>query len=1001
MPPRRNADESSANKAKKSKTQGFAAILDSALEQGAYALEEETALGKYLTEIGSTEGADPRGDQAGINYLLFGCVKANHVDNLLRVLQDPRVKALTPHCKFNRFIMAPSFASYDMDEATDDEDIAGITLLQYAAELGHTECVKVIISEKAGGEKPATSVGTWGFTALHIAAWHCHTEVVELLLRGGAKVNALSMGGYAWQNWCSSVLEATPLHCVFLGLFDRSKKLNADPDRRTQEHRNALECVRILLQSGARINALCGAATVAGTLPYRCGCYAEGPDDRFESLSPLHLATIAAHVEAVELLLEHGAVQTPLGYEGKLNYLNADVKDPEDVDVDDGEDDEAEEGAAAGAAGTSKAKNKNQSASAGGIDVDLPPLQSVGPKKEMQQLLGPILLNDPIFYKGDKTIQPRPFTCSSPAQMARGWLPITIACATEAKCTQGGKDEEAARYNQIAHLLKAALEANAVYTKYPVTPRESRGFIEKDEVEADDETEKAKATMIRLRLELGDLLPLANDLFGHWDIDSDDEDAIDGEGKVDYLPPEYIAMVDAANQDWAMPEAVQEAFMAFAHKVFADFCGMFVSKYLHKDTAYVLLQMAKLWLQPFEVALLQLHIDGATDEEVESQWKALIEANLPDNQLRKYCTKEAEKALVGKVADVTKRFAKQLCSLFVPEIYDGTPTPKEDSLIPKAFLICGATFEYAVAELLELSMNFLSMERKQNFPIEDFFDELPADDESDDDDDEDEAEGEGEGDDQDEAEEQLSEEDKELFAYKKLRRHKKLDKTSFDRNVFQDALSIRPFDVLCSVANDEELRASVMGSWAEQEKLAGINFVKQGWYGDKVMERLAREFFASEEVMGVICEKAVEHRMDVYDFEPVLRALLCNKPADLDLNDAAMFMSGKLEDEDLKVCLRKVMGKYGVVVAGGDPQSKAVAAFETGRLSLLLGRYDAALAMLTKCVEMIGAIEEEGKEWQKQWPSKVLAKQSLAEAMAVTGDVAGSIATFAEAAAMA
>jgi cytochrome c len=62
-----------------------------------------------------------------------------------------------------------------------------------------------------------------GLTPLHLAAAHCHTNVVVLLLNKGASINRKGMGG------------ATPLHLA------------------AQE--GCVDCIIVLLERGAKINA--------------------------------------------------------------------------------------------------------------------------------------------------------------------------------------------------------------------------------------------------------------------------------------------------------------------------------------------------------------------------------------------------------------------------------------------------------------------------------------------------------------------------------------------------------------------------------------------------------------------------------------------------------------------------------------------------------------------------------------------------------------------------
>ena len=81
----------------------------------------------------------------GLLSLLFSAVTRDDVDTLSAVLADKRVKALG-RCEFSFNRGNCGYAYCDMsDEMTDDEDCAGVTLLQYAAEIGASGCAEVLL----------------------------------------------------------------------------------------------------------------------------------------------------------------------------------------------------------------------------------------------------------------------------------------------------------------------------------------------------------------------------------------------------------------------------------------------------------------------------------------------------------------------------------------------------------------------------------------------------------------------------------------------------------------------------------------------------------------------------------------------------------------------------------------------------------------------------------------------------------------------------------------
>ncbi|KAK5866871.1 hypothetical protein PBY51_011410 [Eleginops maclovinus] len=115
-----------------------------------------------------------------------------------------------------------------------------------AAQNGHTECVKLLLS--AGS--PADVSDENGFTSLHFAAAHGHSSCVEVLLSAGAAVDVAAPGGQT---------------SLFLAC-----------------EAGSVECVRVLLSAGAD-RSLCTTD----------GCTA------------LHAAVRSGHVETLRLLLCH------------------------------------------------------------------------------------------------------------------------------------------------------------------------------------------------------------------------------------------------------------------------------------------------------------------------------------------------------------------------------------------------------------------------------------------------------------------------------------------------------------------------------------------------------------------------------------------------------------------------------------------------------------------------------------------------------------------------
>jgi len=137
-------------------------------------------------------------------------------------------------------------------EALEEQPRKGITALEWAAMVGHTEVVKVLLDNNADVNARRTDDGA---TPLDAAAYNGHTEVVKLLLDNNADVNARR----------TSDDGATPLYIA------------ADNGH--------TEVVRLLLDNNADVNA-------------RHADYGS---------TPLYAAAYNGHTEVVKLLLDNNA----------------------------------------------------------------------------------------------------------------------------------------------------------------------------------------------------------------------------------------------------------------------------------------------------------------------------------------------------------------------------------------------------------------------------------------------------------------------------------------------------------------------------------------------------------------------------------------------------------------------------------------------------------------------------------------------------------------------
>lgn len=134
-------------------------------------------------------------------------------------------------------------------DGVDGRDELGRTPLHWACATGKLRVAELLLTRPRGPVADVNAVESRNKTALHIAAAHDREDIVQLLLKHGADIEARSDGGW------------TPLH-------------NACD-------KGSVVIVRLLLQAGARINA-----------------------QLLNGVTPLHLAAQAGHREVVECLLE-------------------------------------------------------------------------------------------------------------------------------------------------------------------------------------------------------------------------------------------------------------------------------------------------------------------------------------------------------------------------------------------------------------------------------------------------------------------------------------------------------------------------------------------------------------------------------------------------------------------------------------------------------------------------------------------------------------------------
>ena len=188
-----------------------------------------------------------------------------------------------------------------------DMDRGGFTPLLYAAREGCGECVKELLA----GHADIDLQDARGTTPLVLAIMNMQFDTAKLLIESGADIQLWDFSGM------------TPLYsAVDVSSVPRGFR----PDTPSTDLTTSLDIIRLLLERGANVNA-----QLKLPLPSRTPAAAGGrADKRLHNIgaTPLLRASVGADLQAMKLLIDHGAlVELPLA-DGTTPMLAAIMPSP-------------------------------------------------------------------------------------------------------------------------------------------------------------------------------------------------------------------------------------------------------------------------------------------------------------------------------------------------------------------------------------------------------------------------------------------------------------------------------------------------------------------------------------------------------------------------------------------------------------------------------------------------------------------------------------------------
>jgi ankyrin repeat protein len=236
----------------------------------------DVAAAKLLLDKGANPNA--KETQRGQTALMWAA--ANSQGAMVRLLLD---RGALPDAKSDTDLMTPLVSS---EPRAQPRPPGGMTAMLFSAREGCMECVKALVEHGAKLDLPDPE----GVTPLISAVFNTHFDVAKYLVDQGANINR-------WDWW-----GRTPL---YLAVDYNTLPHGGRPDQPSLDQTQPIDLIRLLLDKGANPNL-----QLKLLQPYRSTGADRGVDRMLMQVgvTPLLRAAKAMDVEAIKLLLDHGAM---------------------------------------------------------------------------------------------------------------------------------------------------------------------------------------------------------------------------------------------------------------------------------------------------------------------------------------------------------------------------------------------------------------------------------------------------------------------------------------------------------------------------------------------------------------------------------------------------------------------------------------------------------------------------------------------------------------------